>query len=128
MDVAPERDAQAVAENLSCGLHGAASWAQRWQSGAREEVAREVYGSCRKPVEGYFRSRRCSPEECQELTQAALSRALEGLAGYRGEASFESWLLQIAKSVLHKHLRHAGAAKRSAPTETLEALAGARQA
>ncbi|MBL8271955.1 RNA polymerase sigma factor [Steroidobacter sp.] len=44
-------------------------------------------------------------EACKEVVQATLSKAMRGLAGFRGEAALFSWLCQICRRQIVDHLR-----------------------
>lgn len=45
------------------------------------------------------------PEQAEELSQEAFVRAYQGLAGFRGDAQFSTWLIQIALHVARSHLK-----------------------
>lgn len=44
-------------------------------------------------------------DDAEDLTQITFLRAYRGLAGFRGEAAFATWLMQIALNVCTTHLR-----------------------
>ena len=44
-------------------------------------------------------------DDAEDLTQVTFLRAYRGLAGFRGEAAFSTWLMQIALNVCTTHLR-----------------------
>ena len=46
-----------------------------------------------------------APDEIEDLVQEALFRAFRRLDGWRGEASFRSWLFAIAGNVLRDEVR-----------------------
>jgi RNA polymerase sigma-70 factor (ECF subfamily) len=59
---------------------------------AFEELVRRYQG----PLYGYL-CRMCrNPDTAEELAQIALVKAWTGLAGFRAEASFKTWLFRIA--------------------------------
>jgi len=45
------------------------------------------------------------PDLAEELAQETFVRAYQGLSGFRGEARFSTWLVQIALHVARNHLR-----------------------
>lgn len=59
---------------------------------AFEELVRRYQG----PLYGYL-CRMCrNPDTAEELVQIALTKAWTGLAGFRAESSFKTWLFRIA--------------------------------
>ncbi len=58
--------------------------------------AADVYALCRALVR--------DPSTAEDLSQEAFSRAVAGLAQFRGEASSRSWLLRIARNLCFDHL------------------------
>ena len=47
-------------------------------------------------------------QDACELTQETFLRALRGIAGFRGEAKFYTWLFRIALNLTRSHRRRAG--------------------
>ncbi len=47
-------------------------------------------------------------QDACELTQETFLRALKGIAGFRGEAKFYTWLFRIALNLTRSHRRRAG--------------------
>ncbi len=47
-------------------------------------------------------------QDACELTQETFLRALKGIAGFRGEAKFYTWLFRIALNLTRSHHRRAG--------------------
>jgi RNA polymerase sigma-70 factor (ECF subfamily) len=45
------------------------------------------------------------PQTAEELAQEAFVRAFQGLANFRGEARFGTWLIQIAVNLARDHIR-----------------------
>jgi len=68
----------------------------------------------------FFANRGFSPEECRDLTQDTFLRAVGGIRRFRGEAKLETWLMRIASNVWKNEVRSKRAAKRDAPTVSLE--------
>lgn len=50
----------------------------------------------------------------EDLVQETFVRAMRGLAGYRGQASFSTWLHRIAINVVRRHWRRSSAQQRTA--------------
>jgi RNA polymerase sigma-70 factor (ECF subfamily) len=71
-------------------------------------------------VMAYFRRQGFPLEEARDLTQDTFVRAFAGIAGFRREAAFKTWLLKIATNVWRNELRARGAQKREAPRVPLE--------
>jgi RNA polymerase sigma-70 factor, ECF subfamily len=46
------------------------------------------------------------PDEADNLTQECFLRAYQGLGGFRGESSVETWLLHIAANLARDHARN----------------------
>jgi RNA polymerase sigma-70 factor, ECF subfamily len=46
------------------------------------------------------------PDEADTLTQECFLRAYQGLPGFRGESSFETWLLRIAANLARDQVRN----------------------
>jgi len=46
--------------------------------------------------------------DADDLTQEVFLRAVRGLAGFRGESRFSTWLYQIAMNTTHSFLRRQG--------------------
>lgn len=47
-------------------------------------------------------------EDAEDLTAETFARMIQGLAGFRREASFKNWLYQIARNAIRNHRRAAG--------------------
>jgi len=69
--------------------------------GAATELVRRHAGA----VGRYLYSSGAAPDEVDDLVQEALFRAFRRLDGWRGEASFRSWLFAIAGNVLRDEFR-----------------------
>jgi len=64
-----------------------------------------------------------NPHDAEDVTQQAFLSALENLAGFRGEASFATWLYRIATHAALKVVRK----RRGLDTVSLEASSGAER-
>jgi len=49
-----------------------------------------------------------SVPDAEDLTADTFARMIDGLASFRGEASFKNWLYQIARNAVRNHRRSAG--------------------
>lgn len=88
------------------------------QSGSdRETNARLIFDRCCRLVHHYFRQRGYPPAEREDLVQETFLRVFNGIAGFRYEARFETWVLQIASRVHRAQCERRGAVKRAATTE-----------
>jgi len=68
----------------------------------------------------FFTNRGFSFEEARDLTQETFLRAYKGVETFRYEASFKTWLFQIATNLWRNAIRSRSAAKRDAPEVSLE--------
>jgi RNA polymerase sigma-70 factor (ECF subfamily) len=66
-----------------------------------------------RPLRGFFAKRGVSDEECRDLTQEVFVGIYTGIAGFRGDAGFDTWVFKIATNVYRKHLRRHATGKRS---------------
>ncbi len=70
-----------------------------------ERAAAELVRRHAPAVGRFLYSSGASPDEIDDLVQEALFRAFRRLEGWRGEASFRSWLFAIAGNVLKDEYR-----------------------
>jgi RNA polymerase sigma-70 factor, ECF subfamily len=78
--------------------------ASAYQAGD-ERAAAELVRRHGPALGRYLYSSGAAPDEIDDLVQEALFRAFRRLAGWRGEASFRSWLFAIAGNVLRDEFR-----------------------
>jgi RNA polymerase sigma-70 factor, ECF subfamily len=78
--------------------------ASAYQAGD-ERAAAELVRRHGPALGRYLYSSGAAPDEIDDLVQEALFRAFRKLAGWRGEASFRSWLFAIAGNVLRDEFR-----------------------
>lgn len=64
-----------------------------------------LYRTHRARIYAAVRGRARDPDDVEDLVQATFIRAYQGLAGYRGEAAFSTWLTQIALNLCVSHAR-----------------------
>ncbi|MFO7638445.1 MAG: sigma-70 family RNA polymerase sigma factor [bacterium] len=62
---------------------------------AFEELVRRY----QRPLFGYLYRMCGNPADAEEMTQQALVKAWQGLSGFRGDASFKTWLYRIATNL-----------------------------
>lgn len=75
------------------------------------------------PVYSFFLNRGIPREEARDLTQETFLRVYQSMSGFRGEASFETWLFQIATNLWRNRVRGQHAEKRAAQEVSLESAA-----
>lgn len=94
---------------------------EEWQAGIdRQENFRRLFERYYRPVYHFFAKRGFSAESCQDLTQETFIRVYIGMAGFRRESRFETWLFQIAGNTYRKELRRQSASKRAGQQVSLE--------
>ena len=92
-----------------------------WQAGVdREESFRLLFERFYRPVYRFFEKRSFSTEESHDLTEETFIRVYKGMAAFRHEARFDTWLFQIAANTFRKALRGRSALKRTGETISLE--------
>lgn len=93
----------------------------RWQAGeAREEVFEILQRRYAPEVAGILRRVGFADDVCKDLGQETFLQAFRSLDRYRGEATFRTWLLQIARNAGLKHLRHQRTLKRAGDEVSLD--------
>jgi RNA polymerase sigma-70 factor (ECF subfamily) len=68
------------------------------------DLAKKYRPEIQRLARGYVKT----DEESEDVTQQALMRALRGIDGFRGEASFRTWLHRITVNVSLNHARDKG--------------------
>jgi RNA polymerase sigma-70 factor (ECF subfamily) len=68
---------------------------------AFEEIVRRHSEAIRRLVGRYIRSE----ADAKDVAQEAFTRAFQGLASFRGESAFRTWLYRIAVNVALDHIR-----------------------
>lgn len=71
-------------------------------------------------VRSFFVQRGFSQEEASDLTQDVFLRVFRGIASFRLEAGFKTWLFEIADHVYQNELRRRGAGKRKGWETSIE--------
>ncbi len=90
---------------------------EEWRRGdgsGREESFRKLFQLFFVKVYRFFVRRGFSPEESKDLAQETFLRVHNKLAGFRGEARFETWLYKIATNIYRNRLRTLATLKRDA--------------
>lgn len=67
-----------------------------------EEVFNAYFPICLR----YFLHRGCSDDRARDLAQDALLRVYTGIAGFRGESSFDTWFFRLLGNLWKNELRH----------------------
>ena len=98
----------------------------RFQSGEREEALRVLFERYGPVTYAFFRRRVGAPDVAADLNQDLYLDVLAGLARFRGESSFQTWLFRLAHNRL-SHLRrrwrvHLDERADSTPDELLDEL------
>jgi RNA polymerase sigma-70 factor, ECF subfamily len=86
----------------------------------REENSRRLDELHRPRVYNFFRRKGFSHEESLDLTQDVLLRVFKAIDTFRGDSSFEWWLMEVADSVYKNELRRRGAIKRIRVEQSLD--------
>src|SRR5579872_5343693 len=87
-----------------------------------EESFRALYNRYYRRVFLFFTRVGFSTEESQDLVQDTFIRVYRGLGSFRGDASFETWLSNIAANIYRNERRRLRSAKRSAAETSIDAL------
>lgn len=82
---------------------------------------KEVFTDHYRDVHRFLRGKGFCEEESRDLVQDTFWSASRGFRGYRGEASFKTWLLTIARNLSTNRIRDNRAEKRGAPEIALDA-------
>jgi RNA polymerase sigma-70 factor (ECF subfamily) len=85
-----------------------------------EEDFRLLFARYFQPVSSYFLRRGFPHEECRDLTQETFLRVYRSRDRFRGEASFQTWLFQIATNLWRNEVRRRMAEKRDGFEISLE--------
>lgn len=87
-----------------------------WQAEIdHEENFRRLFQRYYHRLHRFFQTRHFSTDECDDLTQETFFRVYSGMGTFRGEARFETWLLQIAVNTYRQMLRRQSAQRRAGP-------------
>lgn len=74
-------------------------------AGGDEAAAAELVRRHADALARFLYTAGAAPEEIEDLVQEALFRAFRGIAGWRQQASFRSWLFSIGGNLLKDHAR-----------------------
>jgi len=77
---------------------------QRYLAG-EEAAAEELVLRYQKQLYAFLYRMTRDMEEAKDLTQKTFLKAIQGLGGFRGDASFKTWLYQIALNTGLNHLK-----------------------
>jgi RNA polymerase sigma-70 factor (ECF subfamily) len=85
-----------------------------------EEIGR-LFARYFRPLYYFFRNRGIPPEDCRDLTQETFLRVYKSIGRFRGDASVQTWLFQIATNLWRNRVRHERAGKREGKEVSLDA-------
>jgi RNA polymerase sigma-70 factor (ECF subfamily) len=86
-----------------------------------EENFRRLVDLYHQPLYRFFARHGVAPQDCLDLTQETFLGIYRGVASFRGDARFETWLYRVATNAWRKRLRHGAAEKRAAEEVPLQA-------
>jgi RNA polymerase sigma-70 factor (ECF subfamily) len=86
-----------------------------------EENFRRLVDLYHRPLYRFFTRHGFSPQDCLDLTQETFLGIYRGIASFRGESRFETWLYRVATNAWRKRLRHGIADKRAGEEVSLQA-------
>ena len=102
--------------------------------GGDDQAFGQLIEPWRRPLFGYVYRMVTHPQDAEDLTQEAVTRAFQSLAEFRAESRFKSWLFGIATHMCLDHLRRKkrwrveaqleGEKRAEADPEALEQLGG----
>jgi RNA polymerase sigma-70 factor, ECF subfamily len=87
----------------------------------REENFRRLFELHRSRVNQFFKRKGFSSTEIPDLTQEVFLRVFKAIDSFRGDSSFEWWLLEIADNIYKNELRRKSAEKRDGIEQPLDA-------
>jgi len=86
---------------------------EEWQTGHnREKNFKSLFERYSPPLHYFFQKHGFTHEDCRDLTQQTFLGAYRGLARFRLDSSFETWLFKIARNITRNTLRDQSAGKR----------------
>ena len=77
-------------------------------NGGDEAALGALYGRYVEAIYRFILAQVRDREDAEDLTAETFARMIQGLSGYRHEASFKNWLYQIARNAVRNHRRAAG--------------------
>jgi len=89
-------------------------------SAGPDEEFRRLFERYFRPLFYFFRNRGIPPEDCRDLTQETFMRVYKSMGRFRGEASVQTWLFQIATNLWRNQVRYDRAGKREAKEVSVE--------
>jgi RNA polymerase sigma-70 factor, ECF subfamily len=92
----------------------------RQSVGDDEEAFRRLFTRYHRPLLLFFTRRGFSADESGDLIQETFLRVYRALPRFRGDASFQTWLFQIATNIWRNELRRRYTAKRAGAETSLE--------
>ncbi len=104
------------------GEHSEKKIVERARSGDQEAFG-QLYQQYYQPIYRYVFYRVNHQQDAEDLTEKIFLKAWERLPGYRGDASFKSWVYRIAHTIVIDHYR---TRKRPLPLNEASSLADGR--
>lgn len=94
-----------------------------WQADKnRDACFQRLFRRHREPIANFFLNKGFSDEECRDLTQDTFIRVYRGMPSFQHNASFRTWLFQIARNLWKNALRDRQALKRAAEESSFETM------
>jgi RNA polymerase sigma-70 factor, ECF subfamily len=72
---------------------------------SEEQIVEELFNQYNSLIYRFILLMTNSKEEAEDLTQEVFIKAFKGLASYKGESSYKTWLYSIARNVTYDHYR-----------------------
>jgi RNA polymerase sigma-70 factor (ECF subfamily) len=92
--------------------------------GPSEEELKALFDRHYPAVFHFFQNRGVPREDARDLTQETFLRVYRGIGRFRRDASFQTWLFQIATNLWCNDVRRRTAGKREGSEVSLDVLAG----
>lgn len=93
------------------------------EEGPSEEELKALFDRYYPSVFHFFQNRGVPREDARDLTQETFLRVYRGIGRFRRDASFQTWLFQIATNLWCNDVRRRTAGKREGREVSLEAMA-----
>lgn len=103
----PDDPSQSLVEQIQAGIDPEGNFGRLFRRHERR-------------IRSYFLQRRFSAEEAMDFTQEVFLRVARGIATFRGESQFKTWLFEIADHVYQNELRRRSTGKRQGKEISLD--------
>lgn len=81
--------------------------------GDRDRIFEEIYALYAEAILLFFLRRGFSPEDSHDMRQETFLNLFRGIATFKGQSSFDTWLFGIAANIWRNRLRDSSALRRS---------------